>query len=1004
MRLVLFDAHGNGDDEQDGGPQISVRLIASLCSTGAISFKASASISLQIANGLQVGTSSASASEQHVGGDDSAIVSLRLLVYLDISQLEPQSILAGQLLTALVPSPIPNTRLNLIAQILPDTERDDVAIQPTELLPQLLPFQRRSLLWMLDRETGSGTASEELRGFWEHVNLPLTNQSLFLNRMTSAMHSGIVQDIQTSYVPGGILADEMGLGKTIMLIALVLSHRMTAESQPSDQSLLEEARARSLQLCSATLVITPMSIRDQWLTEIEMHAPSLRVGVFTPDTTDDDLESLDVVLTTYEALTTELNFSRGPVDRARRYARKYEPRTSKLVTRLWWRVVFDEAQMVATSTTKAAEMALLIPRVHPWAVSGTPTSLTGALNDMLGMFKFLDMEEWVELARFAKLRPNATRLLKSHSGLVSRRLSRFMHRATKQSLANELVLPTQHEHVVSLCFDRIQQSHYDFIEDQRDEIGGTNDDGVPTFALKPRNSKLEPRSLIVQMRQACCHPQVGAQNQRLLGNDLRTMSEVLDIMLRQSISLIYQMQHRRISTSVDVCHMYEYQGMFRPAMDLYVARLRETRELVRETREAIDRLLDLRHAGHNTVEAESSTNQQERNANDDPYDAFDEALQENTAGGDDIEISDRFSSNDELSVLRNRLNNWTELEHRLLYFIATAYYHVGQRIKNESRNNTLPDAQPSTSEHALSEQGKAMQDVAQGRDQETGFTLQDCEENERVWYEHAEELRRATLRTFEGLVEHLIGSLQPQFEAMPHKIQEDASTKLWSAIGKPRRSTDAMIIELPNEFRGGIKLSEPFEQLHEIVLQLNAQWKLLVEWRTILVRLLLLPLDAVQEEDETTVIEPGSGSGSKSSNHAAASTSKSAPALNSELPNAPTGEEYGHGLDIQEQANVYQYSYNQLLSDRLALLTSLRRDVERRFYGTTELQHQLFEQRKQFSLKPQQQALSDLITLFKTLTRHETTPRYEVELGNWAVGVLSQHLEFQTSKLDLLRE
>ena len=54
------------------------------------------------------------------------------------------------------------------------------------------------------------------------------------------------------------------------------------------------------------------------------------------------------------------------------------------LTRLrWWRVCLDEAQMVESSTAKAAEMALKLDAQHRWAVTGTP--LSRGLEDLFGL-------------------------------------------------------------------------------------------------------------------------------------------------------------------------------------------------------------------------------------------------------------------------------------------------------------------------------------------------------------------------------------------------------------------------------------------------------------------------------------------------------------------------------------------------------------------------------------------------------------------------------------------
>ena len=48
------------------------------------------------------------------------------------------------------------------------------------------------------------------------------------------------------------------------------------------------------------------------------------------------------------------------------------------LTRLrWWRVCLDEAQMVESSTAKAAEMALKLQTVHRWWVGGCAGGCAG---------------------------------------------------------------------------------------------------------------------------------------------------------------------------------------------------------------------------------------------------------------------------------------------------------------------------------------------------------------------------------------------------------------------------------------------------------------------------------------------------------------------------------------------------------------------------------------------------------------------------------------------------
>ena len=129
--------------------------------------------------------------------------------------------------------------------------------------------------------------------------------------------------------------------------------------------------------CSATLIITPPAILQQWRTELQGLAPSLSVFVYEGlrvEAGKSDHEALivrcmqhDVVLTTYNILAREIHYTETS-DRSLRHEKRYEKRISPLIQIYWWRVVLDEAQMVESGVSNAAKVAKLVPRDIAWYV------------------------------------------------------------------------------------------------------------------------------------------------------------------------------------------------------------------------------------------------------------------------------------------------------------------------------------------------------------------------------------------------------------------------------------------------------------------------------------------------------------------------------------------------------------------------------------------------------------------------------------------------------------
>jgi SNF2 family DNA or RNA helicase len=108
---------------------------------------------------------------------------------------------------------------------------------------------------------------------------------------------------------GGILADDMGLGKTIQSITLILRN-----PRPSKEEAKQERvnKNRIPENCSmTTLIVAPLALIKQWESETKSKVSvshSLRVLIHHSTSRTKralELKKYDVVITTYQTLTSE---------------------------------------------------------------------------------------------------------------------------------------------------------------------------------------------------------------------------------------------------------------------------------------------------------------------------------------------------------------------------------------------------------------------------------------------------------------------------------------------------------------------------------------------------------------------------------------------------------------------------------------------------------------------------------------------------------------------------
>ena len=542
---------------------------------------------------------------------------------------------------------------------------------------ELYPFQKRAVVWMMRRE-GVELKDGQIQLVPEHVRQTedlsfyepvkdVNEQTCYINFLQGQL-SRLPPPDGVGILSGGLLAEEMGLGKTVELMALVMMHRRsTVDLKP----ILEDISATGTITSKATLIIAPSSILEQWQSELGRHAPSLKVyhyeGVPAGHRNSKSEQALlyelarehDVVLTTYQVLAKEVHFAEEPPERNMRHARKFERKRSPLVQIQWWRVCLDEAQMVESGVTAAARVACRLPRIHSWAVSGTP--LRKNVQDLHGLLIFL---------RYKPLSDNSKlwgHLITNHRHLFRRIFGQIALRHTKTQIRDELRLPPQKRVVVTVPFSIIEQQNYATLFENMCEEIGLNMDGSPlTDDWDPENpSTIESmRNWLVRLRQTCLHPQIGARNRRALGRGqgpLRTVAQVLEVMIDQNETNVRVEERAFLTSSLLRAHILgnnrEDEHRSEKALEIYQASMETSESLLKDAR---DRL-----ATAKAIEAEKG----------DP-----------TAETDTEDSSSESSPL--LGRLRHSLRTTLHFHHVCTFFTATAFFQI-----KSNDNLTEPDSE-----------------------------------------------------------------------------------------------------------------------------------------------------------------------------------------------------------------------------------------------------------------------------------------------------------------------
>ena len=463
---------------------------------------------------------------------------------------------------------------------------------------QLYPFQQRAVTWMLQRESLASQAATS--GFYKPA-VDMSGTRCWINHLQGIVTRELPRD--ESILSGGILAEEMGLGKTVELLALI-----SANPRPSvpPGKVYDAPSGTNVLQSRSTLIVTPGSLTSQWKAELARHAPSLSVFQYEGIPTESKkappeeetlrllCQDYDVVITTYNVLAKEVHFAEDPPARNMRKARRYERKRSPLVQIQWWRICLDEAQLVESGVTSAARVACRLPRLHSWAVSGTP--LRKDVQDLLGLLIFLRYKPFSDDGKVW------SHLLTNHRHLFRGIFNNIALRHTKAHIRDELRLPPQKRVVVTVPFSVVEQQNYTTLFNQMCEEAGLSNDGSPLAGEWDPNNQATietMRSWLIRLRQTCLHPQVGGRNRKALGrgkNPLRTVAEVLEVMIEQNEASLRTEERNVLASRLLRAHILgnnrEDDHRAEKALEIYKSAATASEQMVLDSRKKLANVKD----------------------------------------------------------------------------------------------------------------------------------------------------------------------------------------------------------------------------------------------------------------------------------------------------------------------------------------------------------------------------------------------------------------------------
>ncbi|EKX46521.1 hypothetical protein GUITHDRAFT_70514 [Guillardia theta CCMP2712] len=270
---------------------------------------------------------------------------------------------------------------------------------------------------------------------------------------------------------GGILGDEMGLGKTLQVISLL--------------GFLKTVRGED----GPHIVIAPLSVMNNWVTEIKRWCPQLRAVPFHgPQSERERIKrekliygKFDVMCTTYEMLVAD---------------------TYTCQRFHWGYIVLDEAHRIKNEKTQMGQAVRRLRSSHRLLITGTP--LQNNMHELWSLLNFLYPEVLSNADTFDKEWKSNSKPEENSSPLNEKLLSAahallgpLMLRRLKSDVLSSMQIPPKTEIKILVPLTEMQRFWYSkMLTGECASLAGSGQ----TDAYKRLNS------LVMQLRKVCNHP------------------------------------------------------------------------------------------------------------------------------------------------------------------------------------------------------------------------------------------------------------------------------------------------------------------------------------------------------------------------------------------------------------------------------------------------------------------------------------------------------------------